>query len=354
MRIAVVVEAIPPYCGGGEQVAWIHATAMALRHEVVVITFGDKRDSAVRDRVRIEYLPKPRRALMHYSTTHRGLLDACIDQVDPDVIHCHMPNILSLCFRRRNRVIVHTIHDGVPENEMFGTKIVSRRKWLQFKLVRRLNVSRADAVTCVSRHNLDVMRKLYLGQAHKMRFIPNPIYDKYFDAPLRDGGEYVLNFGRQIPLKMAALLETAKLLPDVRFVFVGSGEMARDHGVANAEFVGFSTEIEQFIDGAAMCVFPSLTENFPLVGLEAMARGKPVIASRRGFSEYIVHLHNGILLDSVDANEIASAIQRLLDDGPLRHRLGQAGRLTAEQFRPTGIISHYEQLYEKLLSGKNG
>jgi len=348
LRIAVIVEAIPPFCGGGEQVAWIHATEMASRHVVTVITFGEQRESSARDGIRLELLPKPQRPLTRYCTTHRSLLQSCIEQVDPAIIHCHMPNVLSLCFRRRNRLLVHTIHDGTPENEMLGAKFGSRRKWARFKVVRRLNMARADAVTCVSRHNLEVMRGLYPAHAHKMHFVPNPIYDRYFQAPSRGGEDYVLNFGRQISHKMAALLEAAKLMPELRFVFVGSGEMVRDHGVRNAEFFGFSAEVERFIDGAAMCVFPSSTENFPLVGLEAMARGKPVIASRRGFSEYIEHMKNGFLLDSIDPNEVVSAIRKLQCDADLRRRLGRAGRLTAEQFRPVAVVEKYEQLYESL------
>jgi glycosyltransferase involved in cell wall biosynthesis len=158
-----------------------------------------------------------------------------------------------------------------------------------------------------------------------------------------------LNFGRQIALKMGVLIDVARLMPETRFVFVGTGDMVGDYGLPNIEFVGFSDAVETYIDGSSVCVFPSGSENFPLVGLEAMARGKTVIATKRGFSEYIDHGRNGYLLDSSEPEDIARSLSEVLSDGDLRRQLGDRARVTAEQYRPDAIVSQYEQLYEKLL-----
>jgi glycosyltransferase involved in cell wall biosynthesis len=80
-----------------------------------------------------------------------------------------------------------------------------------------------------------------------------------------------------------------------------------------------------------------------------MARGKPVIATRRGFSEYIQHLENGFLLSSAEPAEIKAAINLLMDDQALRERLGHNARETAGNYRPHSIVSQYLDLYRAAL-----
>ena len=352
-RLAIVVEAIPPYCGGGEQVAWIHATELAKSAAVTVVTCGERYARERRDGLDVVFLPRSKRNLWAYLTTYNRLLNDCIDQLDPDVVHCHMPNVLSACIRKRDRLFVSTIHDGVPEDEMRGGKFLTSASWLRFKLIRRVNVVKSDAVTCVSRHNREVMTRLYPRHAAKFSFIPNPIYERFFAAPTRQADDgFVLNFGRQTALKMGALLEVARSMPDSQFVFVGTGAMVRDHGLGNVQFAGFSTNVIEYIDRAALCVFPSLSENFPLVGLEAMARGKVVIATSRGFSEYIEHMVNGYLLSSTEPAAIRDAIRTLLGDEPLRKRIGEQARATALRFRAGDVCRSYSDLYTRLLAGR--
>ncbi len=352
MRVVIVVEAIPPYCGGGEQVAWMHAVEMAKFWDSVIITLGDAEGYEVRDGVAIYTFPKKARMLTAYATTCRRRLNDCIDKISPQVIHCHMPNVLSACINKKDRLLISTIHDGTPENELIELKHMGRARWLKFKLVRRINIHKSDIVTCVSRHSRDVMRNLYPKYAEKFAFIPNPIYERYFAPVAGRDDDYVLNFGRQIELKMGALLEAARQMPDTKFVFVGSGDMVREYGLPNVKFVGFSKKVETYIDAAAICVFPSLSENFPLVGLEAMARGKPVIATKRGFSEYIRHMKNGVLLDSAEPSVIAGAIKLLMNDQALRARLGRNARKSAQAYRPKQIVNQYKKLYRSVLPSK--
>lgn len=349
MRVAVVVEAVPPYCGGGEHVAWMHAVEMAGLCEVAVVTVGESAGHLSREGVSVYTLPKRNNMLSAYSTWERARLNDCIDRIAPDVIHCHMPNVLSACLAKRNRLMVSTIHDGVPETELIRLKRMSRKSWFRFKLVRRVNMAKSDRVTCVSTHNRDLMCSLYPQHTAKISFIPNPVHERYFKPIVHGTNEYVLNFGRQIKLKMGGLIECARQMQDVKFVFVGSGNMVRDYGLPNVHFVGFKEKVESYIDDAAICVFPSLSENFPLVGLEAMARGKPVVATRRGFSEYIKHMENGVLLDSAHPHEISSAITLLMNDRKLRELLGHNARKTAEGYRQSHIVEQYTNLYREYL-----
>jgi glycosyltransferase involved in cell wall biosynthesis len=349
VKVAIVVEAIPPYCGGGEQVAWVHAIEMAKKCEVAVVTFGETYSQTKQEGLDVYRLPFKKRNLVSYSTVDRASLNRCFDRINPSVIHCHMPHIISACLSKKNRLMVSTIHDGVPENELLEREYLNRAQYLKFKLIRRINVAKSDAITCVSQFSRDVMCSIYPRHAAKFSYIPNPIYERFFDpVEARDEG-FVLNFGRQIPLKMGALIEAARLMPDTRFVFVGTGEMVREYGLPNVKFVGFSDAVEDYIDSASVCVFPSLSENFPLVGLEAMARGKPVIATQRGFSEYIQHMKNGFLLDSTDPVAIKFAIRQFMADRDLRLTIGTEARKTAEQYRPGLVVENYDRLYKSML-----
>jgi glycosyltransferase involved in cell wall biosynthesis len=349
MRVVVVVEAIPPYCGGGEQVAWIHAVEMAKIHEVSVLTFGDHKDSFVRDDVTVYTLPTVGRRLLYYGTIGRRVLNNILRSLRPDVVHHHMPNVLSACIGRGDWLTISTIHDGTPENELVQLGVTSRAQFIKFKAIRWLNVRKADVVTCVSRFSRDLMCSLYPKHRNKFVFIPNPIYERLFTPVASPDGDYVLNFGRQIDLKMGVLLEVARQMPSTVFYFVGTGPMVESVKLPNVHFYGFSEHVEEYIDDSAVCVFPSKSENFPLVGLEAMARGKAVIAARRGFGEYIVHGKNGYLLDSMDSATVMRAVQEVIDDASLRHRLAAAGRRTAERYRSGVIVSKYLRLYEEAL-----
>ena len=344
-RIAIVVEAIPPHCGGAEQVAWIQAKHMAQKYDLLVITLGDSECRAEIEGVTVHTLPKRQRNLLAYLTRDRKRLNQCIAAFAPDVIHCHMPNELALCLDPARSLLVITIHDGVPEDEQLALRTKTLWRWLRFKAIRRANIAKADLITCVSEHNRETTQRLYPRHAKKVSTVPNPIYDRFFSDTAKTDEGYVLNFGRQIDLKVGPLLETARIMPDTQFRFVGTGPMARDHGLPNVEFTGFSAQVEEHIDGAAVCVFPSLSENMPLVGLEAMARGKPVIATKRGFSEYLIDGENGLLLNSVEPLEIRDLVMRVLSDHSLRAQLSRNARLTAENYRADRIVDRYMEVY---------
>lgn len=352
MNVTIVVEAIPPYCGGGEQVAWVHAKEMGRTARVSILTFGDAFGRESRSGIDIRYVPKVARNLSWYSTFGRRLLNKCVDETNPSVIHCHMPSVLSAFIEPRGRLFVSTLHDGVPENERTRIGQKSRAENLKFRLLRKINLKKSDRITCVSQHNLAFTTSRYPKFADKCSFIPNPIDERFFKPVIDLNHGYVLNFGRQIALKVSPLLDAARLLPEQEFLFVGTGDMVREHGLPNVRFLGFSPSVEEYIDRAALCVFPSLSENFPLVGLEAMARGKAVIATKRGFSEYIVHMQNGMLLESTDPRELRRAISLLMNDHELRARLGKNARRTAEQYRPHAIVEQYHALYVEALAGK--
>jgi glycogen(starch) synthase len=85
------------------------------------------------------------------------------------------------------------------------------------------------------------------------------------------------------------------------------------------------------VAAADVVAIPSLWESFCLAAVEAMALGRPVIGTTgHGFSEYLHDGENGLLVERRDVPGLAAAVERLLDDAPLRARLGAAAADTAD------------------------
>lgn len=142
-----------------------------------------------------------------------------------------------------------------------------------------------------------------------------------------------------------------------RLVVVGAGPLADElhrratQHQAQVEFLGHLDEPYAVVAGLDVYVQPSLNEGFGLAAVEAMALGRPVVASRvGGLPEVVEDRVTGLLVAPNDAHALASALRTLRDDPGLRVRLGNAG---AE--RAVGLFSaersarSYADAYRQLL-----
>ncbi len=164
-------------------------------------------------------------------------------------------------------------------------------------------------------------------------------------SPRPDPGNLVPNLlclGRLVPAKgQHVLLEAVARLRDsgttFRLTVVGDGpdrqsleRRATELGLAESvEFTGAvgQDEVHRYYDCADIFVLPSFAEGVPVVLMEAMAKEIPVISTRiTGIPELIQHDRSGLLVSAADAQALADAIQRLIDDPELRKRLGAEGR----------------------------
>lgn len=143
--------------------------------------------------------------------------------------------------------------------------------------------------------------------------------------------------------------------PDVTLVIVGDGEIKAELqketirlGIEqNVHFLGTRLDIPELLRLFNIYVLPSIWEGMPLVLLEAMAAGCPVIATNvGGVSKVIKNKHNGLLVDSKNPNQLASAIKLLLSDKELRSEYSRNGINTfQEHFSAEIMTRQYEKLY---------
>ena len=137
---------------------------------------------------------------------------------------------------------------------------------------------------------------------------------------LCEKGNYVLEFGRLSREKgTMTLLEVAKRMPEVQFVFVGYGPAENEISkVMNAKYVGFKTgdELRGLISKALCTVYPSeWYENCPFSVIESQVFGTPVIASRMGgIPELIDEGETGLLFQAGDPDDLEIKLRYLLEN----------------------------------------
>jgi glycosyltransferase involved in cell wall biosynthesis len=165
-------------------------------------------------------------------------------------------------------------------------------------------------------------------------------------VPPPDGPPTVLFIGRLLKDKgIHELVAAARIVrakhPEVRFELVGgldpnpSGVTAavverwKAEGVVDP--VGEKSDVRPHLAACAILALPSYREGTPRSVLEAMATGRPVVTTDApGCRETVVDGENGLLVPVKDADALAAAILRLVEDRALRERMGGAGRARAE------------------------
>jgi glycosyltransferase involved in cell wall biosynthesis len=161
-------------------------------------------------------------------------------------------------------------------------------------------------------------------------------------------------------LKAAAVLLQRGV--NAHFAWAGYGELesasqelARRLGIEQqVTFLGYCPDIRPFLDAVDIFALASRFESFGYVTCEAMAMGKPVVATNvAGSNELVLPGVTGYLVDVSDAPGFAVALHELADDLKLRHRMGEAGRARAREHydlqRMTRAIEH---LYKDALHGR--
>ena len=296
---------------------------------------------------------------------------ALIRQEKVDLIHSHLPDqnfyscLVGALTRRRPIVTYH----GPIEL----TRARRRRQALKLQVVRRL--AAAVVVVC------DYVERLLRGVSfppEKIVRIYNGIESSRFSALSNGTFRKSLGYGEEIRLVgMVANIRQSKgyeyfvqaarivadTIPQTRFFAVGDVDEKFGGGLRKLVeqlnlggrflFLGFRNDIPEILSDLDVFVLSSTSEGFPLVVLEAMAAGKPVVVTRCGGPEEVVEDgRDGFLVPPTNPEKLAARIIDLLSNPGLAATLGQRARdKVARQFSLERMVRQYEALYERCMNG---
>jgi glycosyltransferase involved in cell wall biosynthesis len=278
-----------------------------------------------------------------------------------DVVHFHTKR-------------AHALSLWLPRGERCPKYVVTRRMDYPEKsnwYTRRLYNQRVDGVVAISQTIARLLSDAGVG-AKKVRLIHSGVDASRFGGSLdRSGardGEVVVGClgvleqrkGHRYLLEAAALLKARGL--KLKYLVGGAGPLraelekrAAHEGLQDTvDFVGFVSDAPEFLAGVDVFVMPSLYEGLGVAALEAMAGGKPVIASRvGGLAESVVDGETGILVAARDSTALADAIAKLAGEPERGREMGRKGRVRVhEHFSMERMAKRNEDFYYELLGAK--
>jgi len=238
------------------------------------------------------------------------------------------------------------------------------------KSVLRYFVRRLHGRIAVSSCARDFVAEYFPGA---YRIIPNGIDLARFGAPqepfarYRDGKLNVLFVGRLEKRKglghlLRAWRYVRREMPAARLIVVGEGRalegyqrFAETYGMFEVVFTGYVTpeELLRYYHTCDVFCAPSTgQESFGIVLLEAMAAGKPVVASAiPGYQEVVRQGQEALLVEPRDEVALALSLVHILADAELRRRLGEAGRRRAALFSwdriARSVLAYYDEVREE-------
>jgi glycosyltransferase involved in cell wall biosynthesis len=287
-------------------------------------------------------------------------------------------------FLRAQQVDVLHAHDiysnvfAVPCARMAGVRAIASRRWwegFQGTAWRMLTRAAYRAAHVVLANSAAIGKRLEEEGVARRRIavVPNFLEEAAFRSPAPDairslrsdlgldaGGPVVGIVANLLPVKdHATLLQAAAMLrarwPALRVVLVGDGPcraaleaQARTLDLADiVVFAGHRPNLPNLHHLFEVSVLCSTSEGLPNSVLEAMAAGRPVVATRVGaVGDAVVEGETGLLVRPRNPCELAGALHRLLSDRQFAARLGEAGSARARaQYRPDVALSALERLW---------
>ena len=265
-------------------------------------------------------------------------------------------------------VIIHTMHGlAFHERSPLFTRIF-------YSTLERIAAEKCNQIVSVSDFHREWAIDLGICKRSRIVTIPNGIADQRHPTAaalmlrrqLGFSSEdlMLLTVARLAPEKgLECLIAAAALLrvqvPRCRVVIAGDGpvrwrleRLAQQHGISDRiTFLGYRQDVPDLLAACDVVVLPSLREGLSISLLEAMAAGKPIVASSIGSHvEVASQAHIAKLVTPADERALARAIADLLGDPRTMKDLGtNARRLFELRYTEQGMLSAYRELYRHLL-----
>ncbi|AFV76573.1 glycosyltransferase [Thermus oshimai JL-2] len=236
--------------------------------------------------------------------------------------------------------LIPLVHDQIEIFYPLGGRYLYR---LGYRLLQAPKLRRARGVITVSHWAARWLREVH--RVPKVFSVPNGVDTERFRPPSsEERSELRHRFGFQrfsvlVPARMSpeknhlAVLLTAKLLPELDFLLLGSGELegiwrktARLLSTKNVRFLGRKENMPELLRAADAVLLPTLGENQSLATLEAMASGLPVVTTPIPAQAELIE--DGVHGYLVPPNPVllSQRLRELAQNPPFAHRLGQQAR----------------------------
>ena len=334
---------------------------------------ADARDVQI---VRIDELGREISPLRDLVATVR--LARLIRRERPDILHTHTAKAGTvgrvaalLAGRRRPRIVVHTFHGHVLRG-YFGPV----RSWF-FLLLERWLASRTTALIAVSPQVRDDL--VALGVAPPERFVVIRLGIELGErvAPEQNGRAESRRYLGIEPDRFAVgwigRMTAVKRTDDVLVAFkrlrdegvdavlcmVGDGpdrqdleRRAHELGIVrDTLFLGYQEDVAPFYAAFDALVLPSSNEGTPVSAIEALAAGRPVVATRvGGVPDVVQEGDDGFLVEPGATDDLADRLAQLARDPELRERMGRAGReRVLPRYAVERLVDDVDRLYRSLL-----
>lgn len=284
-----------------------------------------------------------------------------------DIVHTHVSKagVLGRLAARMAGVpvIVHTHHGRIVE--LLDSGIMAGLLLRCERLAARVS----SQLVAVSADTEQYLRDLRIGVEATRRIVYNGVDEERFrneGTPRGDGpligvvASVIKDKGADVVLSALPLIR--ERVPAARLRFVGGGPML---GVLaervdalglgdTVELVGHADDVRPHLADFDLVVLASRREGLPLVLLEAMAMGRPVVATTVGGTpEVVLDGETGLLVPPGDWRALADAIVRVLSDTERARRMGEAGRqVVEERFRLSQMVGRIDSMYSELLAAR--
>ncbi|MFH1985698.1 MAG: glycosyltransferase family 4 protein [Pseudomonadota bacterium] len=312
--------------------------------------------------------PSPIRDILSFFEIVRVL-----NRTKPQVLHTHSSKagvVGRLAAKvTRTPIVIHTPHGHVFYGHFgaFASKL--------FLLIERLMDRFTDTTIALTQGERDDYVKLRVTTSKKLVKIHSGVeLDRFSETSsnieemrqaigLGSLSKVVGTVGWLLPIKGPDILLKAMMLlwtdcPEVHLVFVGKGEMqnelmelSKTSGNADrVHFLGWREDVWSIMPMLDIFVLPSRNEGMGRVIVEAMAAGRPVVASNvGGIPDLVEDGVNGLLFPSEDVPALAEAIGSLIEDPGKAHRMGLIGKLKSREYSTEAMVQKLDGLYRRLV-----
>jgi len=303
----------------------------------------------------------------------RSLYQGCIratrkklKEIQPDIVHgqgTERDCSISAVYSGFPNVL--TIHGNMRQ----VAKALGARPFSFFWLTARLEsraIRRTDGIICLTRYTREQVQSL----AGKTWLVPNAVDKACFEVERHVEKEPtllcvadIISYKNQNQLirSLDPLVSKHKF----HLVFLGRVNQAAPYGLYGAEFLSLvkarpwcrhegmadRQQLRQWLGRAGGLVLPTLEDNCPMVVLEAMAAGVPVVASRvGGIPDLVENGKTGLLFDPRNGDDMSAAIAKLLAEPELGRTLAaEAKRQAQERFHPLVVARRHLEIYRETM-----